>query len=82
MKHLSYELPHYFTEYCLEYNLKDSMALVEECFDYFPKDSDSITKVILEGLEEGAEDQRHKMFFKYLLKHLEILYLNWARAQA
>lgn len=79
MKHLSYELPYMFNEYCVENDLKNAMALVEECFDYFPKEDDSITRVILEGLKESSTEEKHKNFFTYLLTHLNILYSSWLR---
>ena len=76
----SFELPEIFTELCISKDLKGAIKLVDECFERFPKESDSITCAILEGLRDGANND-DKFFFIYLLKHLELLYLEWARSQ-
>lgn len=77
MKPYSFELPEMFVELCIDKDIKGAMKLVEECFDMFPKEKESITFCILDGLMEGAKDELDKVFFKYLLKHLEILHSNY-----
>jgi hypothetical protein len=78
----SFELPEIFKEHHENKDLKKALALVNELFDMFPREEDSITRIILEGLVESAEDEKEKLFYKYLLKHLEILYLNFCLVQA
>jgi hypothetical protein len=80
--HLSFEIPQIFVEYSLAKDYNSAMELVNDCFDRFPKEEDSITKIVLTTLRDEVKDENSKLFFEYLLKHLELLYLEWLRAQA
>lgn len=78
----SFNLPEIFKNHFEKQELKRAVRLVEELFNQFPKEEDSITKIILEGLMESTKDEKELLFYKYLLKHLEILYLEFARSIA
>ena len=84
MNHLSFEIPYMFNELIISNDIKGAIRLVDECFEQFPKEEDSITKVVLDGLLESAESDNIESvpFIKLLLKHLELLYIWWVRSQA
>ena len=81
MSHLSFEIPYMFNELIVSNDIKGAIKLVDECFEQFPKEPDSITKVILDGLLESAESglmaNESVPFIKLLLKHLDILYTSY-----
>jgi len=79
---LSYCVPDMLKNHYLKKDLKKAVKLVEECFEQFPKEFDSITRVILFGLIEGTDDFEEILFYQLLLKHLEKLYYEFARAIA
>jgi hypothetical protein len=81
-EYYSFELSDVFAELCIRNELKEAVSLVHDCFDRFRKEPDSITRIILEGLEVSTKDPRNKLFYKYLLKCLEMLYLEFERSQA
>jgi len=78
----SYEIPDLFEKLCKKRELKKSLQLVDECFGRFPKEDDSITKIILTTLLESTAIEEEQLFYKYLLKHLEIIYTYWLYSQA
>lgn len=75
----SYDLPDMFADYIVNNDLKSALNLLEECFEMFPKEKESLTRIILQELLESAELERHKIFIKYLLKQLDINFSNWNR---
>lgn len=80
--HLSFQIPEVLNELCASRDYNAALQLVTDCFERWPKEEDSITRIVLEGLKEAAEeehDERSVIFFSYLLKHLEILYNEWMR---
>lgn len=70
----SYDLPDMFADYIVNNDLKAAINLLDECFEMFPKEKESLTKIILLELLESAELERHKIFIKYLIKQLDINY--------
>lgn len=70
----SYELTDVFEDLCEKRELKRALELVDECFEKFPKESDNITKILLTTLLESTKIEEERLFYKYLLRHLEIQY--------
>lgn len=82
MRPLSFEVPELFIELANASDVTGGMKLVDECFLMFPKEPDSITFVILDGLREAAVEEKHDKhasYFTLLLKHLEIVYSEYTR---
>ena len=79
---LSYEIPIIFVEISnekdTEKSIKQGLKFVEECFERFPKEKDSITHCILESLISSAESEKQKIYFEFLQLHLSILYSNYS----
>lgn len=79
---LSYELADIFYHYSLQFSLKKGFKLVDQCFDNFPKDEESITKIILINLQDSTIDFKEKLYFRTLIDYLDNLYLEFLMNQA
>lgn len=78
----SFEIGDIFYRLSLNLNLKKGYQLVDHCFERWPKDEDSITKIILLGLKESTSDFKEKLYFEILIKYLDNLYLEFLKNMA
>lgn len=77
---MSFDLGEKFLELYVKGDYNSGVKLVTRAFNQFSKSEDCITKNVLLGLLESAEeekDQRAILYFSYLLKQLEMLYNSW-----
>lgn len=78
----SYEIGTVFYRLSRRTDLNKGFILVEKCFEKYPKDFDSITRIILQGLLESTYVLKEKLFFGVLIQYLEHLYLEFLKNQA
>lgn len=72
----SWDLDDIFYEYVTDLDLSKGFQLVYICFEQFPKEQDSITHIVLEGVLESCKDEKSKIMCRALIEYLNHLLKN------